>query len=82
MTANNKKIVTDAYQRIFGDLDVKAVDDCVSKDFIQHNPTVPDGPEGMKQVLQMLFSQGVPKQKFEFKHVIADGDTVMLHTSY
>ena len=81
-TSNNKKIVTDAYQRIFGDLDVSAVDDCVSKDFIQHNPTVPDGPEGMKQVLQMLISQSVPKQKFVFKHVIADGDTVMLHTPY
>ena len=44
MTANNKQIVTDAYQRIFGDLDVSAVDEYLSADFIQHNPTTPDGP--------------------------------------
>jgi predicted SnoaL-like aldol condensation-catalyzing enzyme len=82
MTANNKQLVMTAYQRIFGDLDVSAVDEFMSKDFIQHNPTTPDGPEGVRQVLQMLTSQGVPKQKFEFKHVMADGDTVMLHTPY
>ena len=82
MTVNNKQLVTTAYQRIFGDLDATAVDEYMSKDFIQHNPTTPDGPEGVKQVLQMLASQGVPKQKMQFKHVIADGDIVMLHSRY
>ena len=82
MTANNKELVTTAYQRIFGDQDATAVDEYISKDFIQHNPTTPDGPEGVKQVLQMLASQGVPKQKIEFKHVMAEGDTVMLHSRY
>jgi predicted SnoaL-like aldol condensation-catalyzing enzyme len=82
MTATNKQIVMTAYQRIFGDLDVSAVDEYMSKDFIQHNPTTPDGPEGVKQVVHMLVSQGVPKQTFEYKHVIADGETVILHTPY
>ena len=82
MSANNKQIVTEAYQRIFGDLDVSAVDEFMSKDFVQHNPTTPDGPEGVKQVVQMLVSQGVPKQKFEYKHVIIDDDIVILHTPY
>jgi predicted SnoaL-like aldol condensation-catalyzing enzyme len=82
MTANNKQIVTDAYQRIFGDLDVSAVDEFISKDFLQHNPTIADGPEGVKQLLQMLASQGVQKQKIQFKHVVADGDIVILHTRY
>lgn len=82
MTANNKQLVMTAYQRIFGDLDVSAVDEYLSKDFIQHNPTTPDGPDGVKQLLQMLISQGVPKQKFDYKHVLAEGDTVMLHTPY
>lgn len=61
MNANNKQIVTDAYQRIFGDLDVSAVDDWMSKDFVQHNPTISDGPAGLKQLVQMLTSQGVHK---------------------
>ncbi|OYX48795.1 MAG: hypothetical protein B7Y90_09100 [Alphaproteobacteria bacterium 32-64-14] len=82
MSANNKQIVTEAYQRIFGDLDVSAVDEFMSKDFVQHNPTTPDGPEGVKQLVQMLISQGVPKQKCQYKHVIADGDIVILHTPY
>ena len=82
MSENNKQLVMTAYQRIFGDLDVLAVDQYLSKDFIQHNPTTPDGPEGVKQLLQMLISQGVPKQKFDYKHALADGDTVMLHTPY
>lgn len=82
MTANNKQIVMTAYQRIFGDLDVSAIDDYMSKDFIQHNPTIADGPEGVKNLLQMLISQGVEKQTISFKHVVADGDVVILHTRY
>ncbi|WP_179867884.1 nuclear transport factor 2 family protein [Rhizobium anhuiense] len=82
MSASNKQTVTRAYQRIFGDLDVSAVDEFMSKDFVQHNPTIADGPEGVKQLVEMLASQGVRKQKIEFKHVVADGDTVILHTRY
>lgn len=82
MTVNNTQIVTAAYQRIFGDLDVSAVDDRMSQDFIQHNPTTPDGRDGVKQIVQMLISQGVPKQQLEFRHVMADGNTVVLHTRY
>ncbi|SCY75266.1 Predicted SnoaL-like aldol condensation-catalyzing enzyme [Flavobacterium anhuiense] len=76
----NKKIAQTAYQRIFGDLDVSAVDEFISKDFIQHNPTLPDGIEGVRGVVQMLSLQGVPKQQIQFKHIIAQDDTVILHT--
>ncbi len=78
----NKQIATTAYQRIFGDLDITAVDDYISKDFVQHNPTIADGPEGVKALLQMLASQGVQKQKIEFKHIIAENDIVILHSRY
>ena len=78
----NKQIATTAYQRIFGDLDITAVDDYISKDFVQHNPTIADGPEGVKALLQMLVSQGVKKQKIEFKHIIAEDDIVILHSRY
>ena len=78
----NKQIATTAYQRIFGDLDITAVDDYMSKDFIQHNPTIADGPEGVKALVQMLVSKGIPKQKIEFKHIIAEGDIVILHSRY
>lgn len=78
----NKQIATAAYQRIFGDLDITAIDDYVSKDFIQHNPTIADGPEGVKALVQMLSSQGVSKQKIVFKHIIAEDDIVVLHSRY
>jgi predicted SnoaL-like aldol condensation-catalyzing enzyme len=78
----NKQTVATAYQRIFGDLDTIAVDDYMSKDFIQHNPTIADGPEGVKALVQMLISKGIPKQKIEFKHIIAEGDIVILHSRY
>lgn len=78
----NKQIATTAYQRIFGDLDITAVDEYMSKDFIQHNPTIADGPEGVKALVEMLVSQGVSKQKIEFKHIMAEGDIVILHSRY
>ncbi|MDN7133903.1 nuclear transport factor 2 family protein [Halomonas sp. MC140] len=82
MNQKNEQIATTAYQRIFGDLDVSAVDEFISKDFVQHNPTIGDGPEGVKQLVKMLTSQGTPKQKIEFKHVVAEGDVVFLHSRY
>jgi len=78
----NKQIVTAAYQRIFGDLDITAVDEYMSKDFIQHNPTIADGAEGVKALVQRLISQGIPQQKIGFKHVAAEGDIVFLHSRY
>ncbi|MFD1770113.1 nuclear transport factor 2 family protein [Sphingobacterium suaedae] len=76
----NKQIAITAYQRIFGDLDITGVDELMSKEFIQHNPTLPDGPEGVKAVVRMLAAQGVPKQKVVFKHVVAEDDLVILHS--
>ena len=78
----NKQIAITAYQRIFGDLDVTGVDEYISDDFLQHNPTTPDGQEGVKGLVQMLVSQGVQKQKIVFKHVVAEDDIVFLHSRY
>ncbi len=78
----NKQIVTKAYQRIFGELDTTAVDEYMSNNFIQHNPTIADSPQGVKALLKMLASQGIRKQKITFKHVIAEGDIVVLHSRY
>ncbi|WP_158102851.1 nuclear transport factor 2 family protein [Lentzea kentuckyensis] len=78
----NKEIVVEAYQRTFGDLDLDAIDKFFSKDFKQHNPTIADGPEGVKALVRMLSSQGVAKQQIEFKHIVAEGDVVILHSRY
>ena len=81
-TEANKRLVTDAYQRIFGDLDASAVDEYYSKDLIQHNPTIADGAAGVKALVQRFVAQGMPKQKVMFKHVVAEGDIVFLHSRF
>lgn len=78
----NKQIAITAYQRIFGDLDITGVDEFMGEGFIQHNPSTPDGQEGVKALVQMLISQGVPKQKIEFKHIVTEDDIVFLHSRY
>lgn len=78
----NKQLASKAYQRIFGDLDTHAIDEYMSRHFIQHNPTIADGPDGVRALVQMLTSQGVPKQKIEFKHILAEDDIVFLHSRY
>ena len=64
------------------DQNEQLIADYMSKDFIQHNPTIADGPEGVKALVQMLVSKGIPKQKIEFKHIIAEGDILILHSRY
>lgn len=78
----NKEVAMKAYQKIFGDLDIAGVDEYMSANFIQHNPTIPDGKEGVKSLVQMLITQGVSKQTCEFKHVVTEGDIVFLHSRY
>ena len=79
---SNKLLVMKAYQRTFGDLDATAVDEFFDKDFVQHNPTIADGPEGVKALVQMLSSQGVTRQEIAFNHVLAEDDVVILHSRY
>jgi predicted SnoaL-like aldol condensation-catalyzing enzyme len=78
----NKQLVSTAYQRIFGNQDLNAIEEYMSRDFIQHNPTIADGPDGVRALVQMLASQGVPNQKIKFKHILAEGDIVFLHSRY
>lgn len=78
----NKLIVRNAYQSIFGDLESAAVDIYMDKGFIQHNPTIADGPGGVKALVEMLISQGVSRQTIRFKHIIAEDDVVILHSRY
>jgi predicted SnoaL-like aldol condensation-catalyzing enzyme len=82
MNDKNAQMATTAYQRIFGDHDLTAIDEFMTPNFIQHNPTIADGPEGVKALIQMLVAQGVPKQKIMFKHVMANDDTIILHSRY
>jgi len=78
LTQNNKALVMKAYQELFGDHDLTTLDRYWATPYIQHNPTMTDGIDSVKQMLESLGISHWPKQKVEFKRVIAEGDLVML----
>lgn len=78
-TERNKKIVLDFYNLAFGQGKFKeAREKYMGDTYIQHNPTVPDGPEAFVNAMT-TFTQKFPELKGEVKRVIAEGDMVMLH---
>ncbi|WP_370895489.1 nuclear transport factor 2 family protein [Chryseobacterium gossypii] len=74
----NKKIVIDFYQQMFGDKDISAVDKYIAPDYIQHNPNVADGAEAFKKTAAKWF-EGKPKTKVDIQHIAAEGDLVFIH---
>lgn len=75
----NKKLVADMYQAIFGDKNIAAADQYISENYIQHNPSVADGREALKTALTMWF-KNAPKEKVDIQRIGADNDLVFLHT--
>ena len=75
---NNKKLVVDFYQKIFGDKDFTVIDKYVDTNYIQHNPSLADGSEALKNAVT-VWLKDVPKGKVDFQHIAADGDLVILH---
>lgn len=74
--AANKALVLKAYQALFGDHDLSAVDRYWAKDYIQHNPYMADGAEAVKQYVEKIGLLNGPKFKVEFLRVAAEGDLV------
>jgi predicted SnoaL-like aldol condensation-catalyzing enzyme len=74
----NKKLVADFYQQLFGDKDVSAIDKYIGSVYVQHNPSLPDGPEALKEGATQWF-KGAPKEKIDIQHIAADGNLVFIH---
>jgi predicted SnoaL-like aldol condensation-catalyzing enzyme len=78
--SKNKALVRKAYQELFGDHELTAIDRYWGEPYIQHSPYFTDGRDALKQSLEKLGIASWPKQKLEFKRVLADGDLVMIQT--
>jgi predicted SnoaL-like aldol condensation-catalyzing enzyme len=77
--SDNKKLVVAYYTQVFVKKQVKeGFDAYVVEDYIQHNPRVPDGREAAVKFLGEMLRNN-PQRVAEIKHVLADGDLVMLH---
>ncbi len=74
----NKATILRVYDEIFGKGNTELVNDLFSKNYIQHNPMVPNGPEGLIGYVKMLKSQRLAPV-LTIKHILADGDLVAVH---
>ena len=74
----NKAIVLRVYDEAFGQGRTEVINELISEDYIQHNPMVPNGPEGLIGYIEMLKSMD-PAPVLTVKHILADGDLVAVH---
>ena len=81
LTQANKDLVLKAYQELFGNHDLTALDRYWADAYIQHNPYIGDGREAVKTFLLGLGIDSWPTQQVKFERVIAEGDLVMLQTA-
>ena len=74
----NKKIVIDFYDKALNQKDFEAAAKYFGPHYIQHNPSAPDGIEGLKGLVTFL-KEKFPNSRSENKRAWAEGDYVILH---
>lgn len=75
----NKSLVKKALHELFVLRDLSALDRYWADPYIQHNPQVPDGIEGLRSFLKERIP---PTLRYQRGMMIAEGDLVMVHSSY
>ncbi|HUI31520.1 MAG TPA: ester cyclase [Candidatus Acidoferrales bacterium] len=76
---NNKKMVADFYQELFGDKNIESINKYMGDVYIQHNPYVADGKQALIDACKQWFKDA-PKEKIDIQHLAADGNLVFIHT--
>lgn len=78
-SAQSKELVLQAVTTLFADFDAEAAKPLLREDYIQHNVGVPTGAAPVLGVLPALKDSGLAATPHR---VIADGDLVVLHSTY
>jgi predicted SnoaL-like aldol condensation-catalyzing enzyme len=78
MQETNKHTVMSFYEAAINQKDFAAAAQYLGPRYIQHNPTAPDGPEGLQKFLQFL-REKFPQSHSDIRRMFADGDFVILH---
>ena len=73
-----REIVLAFYEAALNQKDVEKAKLYLGDTYIQHNPHVPDGPEGLFRFIRFRRDR-YPQARNEVKRVIADADLVALH---
>ncbi len=74
----NKKTVRAFEDAALNQKDFGAASKYLGPRYTQHNPTAPDGPDGLKAYIAFL-KEKFPNNHSEIKHIFADGDYVIVH---
>jgi predicted SnoaL-like aldol condensation-catalyzing enzyme len=74
----NKKNVVEFYNAALNEKDFDKASKYLGATYIQHNPTAPDGPEGLKGFVNFL-KEKFPQNKSDIKRVFAEGNYVIVH---
>ncbi|MEO6079586.1 MAG: nuclear transport factor 2 family protein [Steroidobacteraceae bacterium] len=74
----NKKVAQAFYDAAINRKNFEDAVKYLGAQYKQHNPTAADGAEGLKGFIEFL-KMRFPNQRGEIKHVIAEGDLVVLH---
>jgi len=75
----NKHAVLGFYQAALNDKDFDAAAKFLAPNYKQHNPTLPDGPEGIRKLTEILRTRA-PNMHVDIKHIFAVDDFVIIHS--
>lgn len=78
MENKNKKVIRKFYEEFFNLHQVETADLYVREDYIQHNPGVEQGREGLKRAFAEKFKEH-PEFRLNIQMLIAEGDMVAVY---
>lgn len=78
MEKKNKEIISKFYDAFFNQHKIETADLYVKEDYIQHNPGVEQGREGLKRAFGEKF-KGHPEFCLNIQMMIAEGDMVAVY---
>lgn len=74
---DNRRLIHEVFARVINAHAVAAANRYYRPDYLQHNPEVPQGLAGVKQLLALLF-EAFPDLRGEIVLELAEGDRVMV----
>jgi predicted SnoaL-like aldol condensation-catalyzing enzyme len=78
---NNREKAIAFYLSLFNDKRLDAVDEYLAESYVQHNPSVPDGRQALKEFMASFFKE-YPDLKVEIVRTVAEDDLVVLHVRF
>ncbi|MDB5143403.1 MAG: hypothetical protein JWQ66_2116 [Mucilaginibacter sp.] len=75
---SNKELVKKAIIEVLVNRDATAVDKYFDTNYIQHNPRIPNGTEGLKAIIKGFKTE----IKYQPSLVVEEGEFVMIHGRY